>query len=172
MSSDTKLVTVDVNDLLNQVLRRLQDPAPAGENRSAVTFHAGPVPRWKPILAAKSPPAGFTATAEHLQAIRKSFLSTLEPSIERLGEMPPCGATFRARLGRVAIRGLQQLLWWYTAPIRVFAAASWKHLQEELAMLESLADAQEAARNDIAALREEVRQVRAHLEALSGSPPR
>ena len=39
-------------------------------------------------------------------------------------------------------------------------------------MLESLAGAQEAARNDIAALREEVRQVKAHLEALSGSPPR
>jgi hypothetical protein len=174
MRSATELVIVDADDLMEQVSRHLRRQEEAGETKSAVTFHVGPVPRWRPILTAKEPQSvmgNSTEVSKHLQALKVSFLSSLEPSIDGIGETPPYSATFRAWCGRTAIHFLQRLLWWYTAPIRLFAAASWKHFQHEFALLESLAEAHETAYREISAIREEVRQVKAHLEKVAGSPP-
>ena len=167
MQSDTKPVPVDADDLIDQVRGNLFNQAPGDEHASAVQFYSGPVPRWKPVLPGSGDSAGI---AGHLQKLRLSFVQEIEPGIERIGEMPSYTATFRARCGRVAIRFLQRLLWWYTSPLRLFAGAVWKHLQEELLVLEQLAHAQQSAQRDLAALQEEVRQLRARLE--TGSQPR
>jgi hypothetical protein len=170
MPADTRLVPADAEDIISQIhqWRRREQ---LGPSRSfAVSFHTGQPLRW--AGAAGGPDSGASAAASGIQGLHDALNSEFQASVSRIGELPPVIPTARGFLGRAAIRILQKLLWWHTRSLQFFGKAVGKRFDDELQVLTNLALEQAEMRAEIAALREEVSQLREPKPEAGGSAGR
>jgi hypothetical protein len=164
LSPDNPLVTVDAAAILDQVSSRIRQEALIPERGSAVRFYSG---RVRGAIAMEAADA-YAGTALRLQALQMSLNRELESAITRIGAAPPHAGTLRGRFGAAAIAALQRVLWWYTRSLHPFADSVASQFQAELETLKSMAYAQESLRAELAALREEVRSLRADASQRAG----
>lgn len=172
MADDSKPVTVPADAVLAQVRGKMRRERLLGLPASAVRFYSGPVRNWGKALAAET--ASTTAMTEtgssnrwemtelvnRLNALDASLDSDLAAAIRSLGEVPPAVTTLRSKAGRALILLLKRLLWWHTWSLKAFADSAGKQFECELAALQILAVQHKDALAQIAALQEEVRQLR------------
>ena len=170
MPDDTRLVPVDAEDIVSQIHRLRMREQLEMRRGPAVSFHTGQALHW--ASAAGGPDNGAGAAASGIQGMYDSLHSEFRVSVSRIGELPPVIPTARGFLGRAAIRILQKLLWWHTRSLQIFGEAVGKRFDDELQVLTNLALAQAEMRAEIAALREEVRQLREPKPQAGGSAGR
>ena len=84
----------------------------------------------------KKPLPLFTSRLTRLDAQLRAAVAGLE-------EDPPTPPTLRGRLGFWAISAIRRLLWWYTKPLKRFAAIADQGFREHTAVVEHLANLQE-----------------------------
>jgi hypothetical protein len=151
--SNAKLVSVDAEKLVRQIDLRLRLEVPE-LSEGPVRFYSG-LPEGD----------GTARVQELLRNIEAHFV----PAVGNLGEAPPRPATLRGFLGALAIRFLRPLLWWYTCTLRNFASSAVSQSYRELEVLRFLADELASTREEVAALRKEVRRVREAAASGGGS---
>jgi hypothetical protein len=158
MAVNTQPVSVDAEDIYSQIRRRQPREQLGVDRNTAVRFYTGPICD-KTIISAGTDSI-TDPVADGFRALSASLDSDFAVSISRLGERPPGIPTLRGYLGGAIIRILQGLLWWYTRSLQIFGRAVSEQLGRQIQILERLALAQADARAEIAALREEVRQLK------------
>ena len=151
------LVTVDAAAILDQVSSRIRQELLIPERGTAVRLYSGPA---RSAVAFEADDI-FAEIALRLQALQISLNGELESAITGIAAAPPVAATLRGRLGAAAIAALQRVLWWYTRSLHPFAGSVANQLQAQIETIRSMACAQEILRAELAALRDEVRSLRA-----------
>ncbi|MGD0667001.1 MAG: hypothetical protein ABSB23_05550 [Bryobacteraceae bacterium] len=172
MADDSKPVTVPADALLAQVRAKMRRERLLGPQAGAVRFYSGPVRNWGKALAAETvsptemPEDGSSDLSEmaelvnRLNALDAGLDSDLAAAIRALGEVPPAVTTVRSKVGRALILLLKRLLWWHTWSLKAFADSAGKQFECELAALELLAVQHKDVLAQVAALQEDVRQLR------------
>lgn len=84
-----------------------------------------------------------------------------------VGRMPPQPSTFRAKVGAVAVRAVQRMLFWYTPQIQSFQRDVVRVLEEQAALLSTLSAKQKRLESALAGIDERLRQIEN-----TGLPPR
>ncbi|MFY9727300.1 MAG: hypothetical protein WB579_16295 [Bryobacteraceae bacterium] len=172
MADDSRPVAVPADAVLAQVRGKMRRERLLGTQAGAVRFHSGPVHNWEKALAAETvstnatPEIGSSDRPEmaelvgRLNTLDAALDSSLAAAIRALAEVPPAVTTLRSKLGRALILLLKRLLWWHTWSLKAFADAAGKQFESELAALELLAVQHKEVLAQLAALQEEVRQLR------------
>ena len=119
---------LDVEELLLRVRNALHQPG-AG----AVAFVNGA------ITVDPSPPAddSESKTADILAELRQ-LDRQLETCADSFGNLPLSPPTLRGRAGRMLVRVVQRLLFWYTPPLRQLHEIMLKRCEEETRVLDKL----------------------------------
>jgi hypothetical protein len=175
-----ELVTTDAAAIVEQVASRIRQEALIPERESAVRFYSGRARNrtsagpGRSLHAPAEPnpegrlPADLAEIALRLEALQASLNADVINGIPRIGGCPSTAPTLRGRFGAAAVRILQRLLWWYTRSLQSFTDSLADQFQAELEALKSMVCAQAETRKELAALREEMNQLKAKLSASSG----
>jgi len=182
MPDNDHLSPVESHDLLDRVAGAIRLGQLSGQRVSAVRIHSGSYWSGSPSGAHPGASRGtgregraqaadaLSESLVRLERLHASLTGDFAPAISQLGAVPPEPPSLRGLLGGKAISWLRKLLWWYTHSLRIFGNSTERQLHCEAAVIESVVCALEETRAEVAALRQEILQLKGRQEAASGPP--
>jgi len=107
---------------------------------------------------------GIKKLMPRLMAHLKRLRSEMQIRFAQIGEAPPSPGTLRGAVGGRIIQILCSVLWWYTRSILALGEVAMRAFQEQIAVLEHLAAAQEENHQRLASIEEVVNGIATRVE--------